>query len=269
MALSTDDRLGLFEHLDELRKRLFVCLIALTAGVLVAALFNSFMFEALLYPLRSVAGLPESATKITTFSPSEPFMVSLKVWVAGGILLASPIIIWELWAFLAPAFTAKEKRYFYPVVFSSTALFLGGCALAYFIVLPKGMGWLLNFSAGFFNVQLRASDYFSFMALFVLAFGIVFELPVVLVLLAKVGVIDDKFLKKNRRWAVIILAFAAAIITPSQDAFSMLAMFLPLYVLYEVSVVLARFVQPKPESDRAEDSGPDDGPDDGTLVAPA
>ena len=154
-------------------------------------------------------------------------------------------------------------------MFATTALFFCGVALAYFLVLPKGLGLLLSFSAGFFNVQLRASDYFTFMALFILAFGVVFELPVVLVLLAKVGVIDDKWLRKNRRWAIIVLAFAAAVITPSQDAFSMLAMFIPLYVLYEVSIVLARFVQPKPESDRAEDSGPDDGPDDGTLVAPA
>ena len=148
MSLATDDRLGLFEHLDELRKRLFVCIIAVTVGVLVGAIFNGFMFDILLYPLRAASGLPETATKITTFSPAEPFMVSLKVWVVGGIIMASPIIIWELWAFLAPAFTAREKRYFYPVVFSSTALFLGGCALAYFLVLPKGLGWLLTFSAG-------------------------------------------------------------------------------------------------------------------------
>jgi len=211
--------------------------------------------------------LPESATRITTFSPAEPFMVSLKVWVVGGLIVASPILIWELWAFLAPAFTANEKKYFYPVVFASTVLFLGGCAMAYFLVLPKGLGWLLNFSAGYFNVQLRAEDYFTFMALFILAFGVVFELPVVLVLLAKVGVIDDKWLKKNRRWAIVVLAFAAAVITPSQDAFSMLAMFIPLYLLYEISVVLARFVQPKREAEAAvEDPA---GGDDSVGHAPA
>ena len=105
-------------------------------------------------------------------------------------------------------------------------------------------------------MQLRASDYFTFMALFILAFGVVFELPVVLVLLAKVGVIDDKFLRKNRRWAVLIMAFAAAVITPSQDAFSMLAMFVPLYVLYEVSIVIARFVQPKRVHEPAVEDSP-------------
>jgi sec-independent protein translocase protein TatC len=269
MALSAEDRLSLWGHLDELRKRLFVCLIAVTLGVILAALFNSFMFEALLFPIRQVPGLPQSAQSITTFSPAEPFMVSLKVWVVGGLIVASPILIWELWAFLAPAFTANEKKYFYPIVFASSALFLAGCALAYFVVLPKGLAFLLTFSAGFFNVQLRAQDYFMFMALFILAFGVVFELPVVLVLLAKVGVIDDKWLRKNRRWAVIAMAFAAAFITPSQDAFSMLAMFLPLYVLYEVSIVLARIVQPKPDRAASKDTDPDDDADDGPLPEPA
>ena len=268
MALTTEDRLTLLEHLDELRKRLFVCLIAATVGVLVAALFNDFMFELLLRPLRAIPNLPESAQQITTFSPAEPFMVSLKVWLVGGLILAAPIIIYELWAFLAPAFTAGEKKYFYPVVFSTTLLFFVGVLLAYFLVLPRGLNFLLNFSAGYFNVQLRASDYFTFMALFVLAFGVVFELPVVLVLLAKVGVIDDKFLRKNRRWAVLVMAFAAAVITPSQDAFSMLAMFVPLYILYEISIVIARFVQPKREGEPAVEDSPGEG-DDSASRAPA
>ena len=261
MALSSEDRLTLFEHLDELRKRLFWCLVAGTAGVLVAAIFNGFLFDALLWPLRQVKGLQPAAYQITTFSPAEPFMVSLKVWVVGGLILASPILIWQLWAFLAPAFTSNEKRWFYPIVLSTTGLFLGGVALAYFLVLPKGLSFLLNFSSGYFNVQNRASDYFTFMALFILAFGVCFELPVVLVLLAKVGVIDDKFLSKNRRYAILILAVAAAVITPSQDAFSMLAMFVPLYILYEVSIVLAKIVQPKREVATAREDPPDGGGD--------
>ena len=245
MPVSPDDRLPLLTHLDELRKRLFWSIVAVSVGVVVAAIFNGFVFDALLWPLQQVKGLPETAYQITTFSPAEPFMVSLKVWVAAGLILASPILIWELWAYVAPAFTPTEKRYFYPVVIASTLLFLGGVALAYFLVLPRGLGFLLNFSSGYFNVQNRASDYFTFMALFILAFGVVFELPVVLVLLARVGVVDDKFLRKHRRYSILILALASAIITPSQDAFSMLAMFVPLYILYEISIVLARIVQPK------------------------
>ena len=253
MPISPNDRLSLFQHLDELRKRLFWSILAVSIGVVVSAIFNGFVFDALLWPLRQVNSLPETAYQITTFSPAEPFMVSLKVWVAGGLILASPILIWQMWAFVAPAFTPTEKRYFYPVVIASTLLFLGGVALAYFLVLPRGLGFLLNFSTGYFNVQNRASDYFTFMALFILAFGVVFELPVVLVLLARVGVVDDKFLRKHRRYAILVLAVASAFITPSQDAFSMLAMFVPLYVLYEVSIVLARFVQPKKAEEASKD----------------
>ncbi len=129
----------------------------------------------------------------------------------------------------------------------------------YLVVLPRGLQFLLGFNAGSFNIQNRASDYFTFVALFILAFGAVFEMPVVLVLLAKVGVIDDKFLKKNRRWAVIIMAIVAAIITPSQDPFSMLAMLVPLVVLYEVAIPLARRVAPKKVTViRHEDTGDDD-----------
>jgi sec-independent protein translocase protein TatC len=256
MAVSPDERLTLLEHLDELRKRLTICIVAVAAGVLVAALFNDFVFGALLWPLRQVEGLDPSSYKIVTFSPAEPFMVSLKVWVVVGLLLASPILIWELWAFVGPAFTATEKRYFYPVVTATTLLFLGGVALAYFLVLPRGLNFLLGFNEGNFNVQNRASDYFTFSALFILAFGIVFELPVVLVLLAKVGVIDSQFLRKNRRYAILIAAIVAAVITPSQDAFSMLAMFVPLLILYEISIVVSRMVEPKREkSVHREDAG--------------
>ncbi len=259
MPVSPEERLSLYEHLDELRGRIMWSVIALAIGVLIAAIFSSRLFDLLLYPLQQVPNLDPAAYKITTFSPTEPFMISLKVWVVAGILMASPFLIWQLWAYVGPAFTSTEKKYFYPIVISTTALFLGGVAFGYLIVLPKGLQFLLGFNAGSFNIQNRASDYFTFVALFILAFGAVFEMPVILVLLAKVGVIDDKFLKKNRRWAIIICAIVAAVITPSQDAFSMLAMFIPLVVLYEISIPLARMVQPKKESrPRGEDAGDDD-----------
>jgi sec-independent protein translocase protein TatC len=188
-------------------------------------------------------------------------MVSLKVWVIAGVIMVSPYLIYQFWAFVGPAFTASEKRYFVPVVAACSALFLGGVSFAYVVVLPRGLSFLLTFNDEFFNVQNRASDYFTFMALFLLAFGLTFEMPVVLVLLAKVGVVDDRSLRKNRRYAIMIEAVLAAVLTPSQDAFSMLALFVPLVILYEVSIVLARIVQPKGEGRRSgehEDTPPDD-----------
>jgi len=248
MPVNVDDRFTLFEHLDELRKRLMWAIVALAVGVVVAAVFNGLVFDLLLYPLKQVRGLDPAAYKLTTFSPAEPFMTSLKIWVVVGIMLAAPFLIWQMWAYVGPAFTSTEKRYFYPVVIATTALFLGGVVFGYLVVLPKGLQFLLGFGSGNFNIQNRASDYFTFVALFVLAFGAVFEMPVVLVLLAKVGVLDDKFLRKYRRHAILINAVVAAVITPSQDAFSMLAMFIPLVILYEISIPLARLVQPKREA---------------------
>ncbi len=172
-------------------------------------------------------------------------MVSLKVWVVASLLMTSPFLIWQLWAFVGPAFTSSEKRYFYPVVAATSVLFLGGVAFGYFFVLPKGLTFLLNFGGDTFNVQNRATEYFTFVALFVLAFGLIFEMPVVLVLLAKVGVISDRFLRKNRRYAIVIMALFAALLTPGQDAFSMIAMLIPMLILYEVSIPIARIVQPK------------------------
>ncbi len=242
MPIDAQEQLTLTEHLDELRKRIFAGLIALTAGVVVAIVFDAWLFDLLLRPL------PEGKQQIMTFSPAEPFMVSFKVWVIAGIIMASPYLIYQFWAFVGPAFTASEKRYFIPIVLSCSVLFLGGIVFAYLLVLPRGLAFLLNFNGEYFNVQNRASDYFTFVAFFLLAFGLTFEMPVILVLLAKVGVVDDRFLRKNRRYAILVEAVLAAVLTPSQDAFSMLALFVPLVVLYEVSIVLAKMVKPKGDS---------------------
>ena len=221
-------------------------MLALAVGILVAAVFNGFVFDVLLYPLKQVPGLTPHAYQITTFSPAEPFMVSLKVWVVVG--LSSPRRSSSGSSGRSSGRRSRAPRsatstpWCSPPPRSSSAASLRLPRRA-----SQGPPFLLGFGGGNFNVQNRATDYFTFVALFVLAFGVVFEMPVVLVLLAKVGVIDDKFLRKNRRWAILISAIVAAFITPSQDAFSMLAMFIPLVVLYEISIPLARLVKPKPE----------------------
>lgn len=248
MPVAPDDKFTILEHLDELRKRLFWVIVVMTAGIVVAAIFNDYVFGLLLYPLHQVPNLDPDSYQIITLSPVEPFMVSLKVWVVASLIASSPFLIWQFWAFVGPAFTSTEKRYFYPVVLATAALFLGGVSFGYLFVLPKGLSFLLNFGGATFNVQNRATEYFTFVALFALSFGIIFETPVILVLLAKVGVIDDKFLRKHRRYAIVINALVAALLTPGQDAFSMVAMLIPLLVLYEVSIPIARFVQPKGET---------------------
>ncbi len=234
------------EHLDELRRRIFWTIVVVGVGIVVAGIFNDYVFEVLLYPLKQIPNLDADSYQIITLSPVEPFMVSLKVWVVAALIATSPFLIWQIWAFVGPAFTSTEKRYFYPVVIATTLLFLAGVAFGYLFVLPKGLSFLLTFGGETFNVQNRATEYFTFVALFILAFGMIFEMPVLLVMLAKVGVIDDKFLRKNRRYAVVIMALAAALLTPGQDAFSMVAMLIPMLALYEVSIPIAKYVQPKP-----------------------
>ncbi len=142
--------------------------------------------------------------------------------------MVSPYLIYQFWAFVGPAFTASEKRYFVPVVAACSALFLGGVASPTWSCCRVASPFCSPSTSEYFNVQNRASDYFTFVALFLLAFGLTFEMPVVLVLLAKVGVVDDRSLRKNRRYAILVEAVVAAVLTPSQDAFSMLALFVPL-----------------------------------------
>lgn len=247
MPVGHEEEFTLLEHLGELRNRIFWSLLAVGIGIVVAGIFSDRVFDILLYPLNQVPGLSAASYQIMTLSPIEPFMVSLKVWVVASLIATSPFLIYQLWAFVGPAFSAGEKRYFYPIVIATAVLFLGGVAFGYLVVLPKGLSFLLTFGGATFNVQNRANEYFTFVALFILAFGAIFELPVILVLLAKAGVIDDKFLRKNRRYAIVIAALAAAFLTPGQDVFSMVAMLIPLIVLYEASIPIAKWVQPKPE----------------------
>lgn len=241
-----DDRVSLVDHLSELRNRIIVSAVALLLGVIVAIVFNNRVFDLLLGPLTAAAklgNLPESVTKIITFSPAEPFLVSLKVWTYVGVILASPVVIYEFWAFVGPAFAPTRRRQLIPIVAACAFLFLGGIAFGYLVVLPRGLAWLLGFNGDFFQVQNRASDYFSFAAWFLVAFGAVFELPLVLVMLVKLQIIHTRVLRKNRRIAIVLLAILAMVATPSQDAFSMLAMLIPLLFLYEISIIIGRVIE--------------------------
>jgi sec-independent protein translocase protein TatC len=241
VPVAFDDRLSLVEHLTELRRRIFACLIALGVAIVVAAVFNRLIFRLLVYPLHR---LPPSKRHITTFSPVEPFMISLKVWAYAGIIVVSPFFLYQFWAFVGPAFSSARRRAVLFVVGVSSLLFLGGVAFCYLLVAPRGLQWLLSFNARYFSIQNRAQDYFSFIAWFLLAFGAVFELPVALLALVKLGIIDHKFLRRHWRPAVVLCSVVAAFGTPTNDAFSMLAMLVPLVVLYVVAAFVARFIKP-------------------------
>jgi sec-independent protein translocase protein TatC len=237
-----DERVSLIEHLNELRSRIVRAAIALAVGVLIAIIFNDRVFDLLLRPLES-ADVPESARKLTTFSPAEPFMVSLKVWLYVGIILASPILIYEFWAFVGPAFAPTRRRQLIPIVAVCAGLFLGGVVFGYLVVLPRGLQWLLSFNDQVFQVQNRAEHYFSFAAWFLVAFGAVFEMPLVLLALIRLQVISTATLTHNWRYAIVIMSIVAMVATPSQDPFSMVAMLIPLLVLYVVAIVIGKMIE--------------------------
>jgi len=257
-----DERVTLVEHLDELRRRIIHAAIALAVGVIVAAVLNRFVFAILLHPLHTVPNAPH---QIITFSPAEPFMVSLKVWAYVGVIMASPVIIYEIWAFVGPAFTPTSRRTVLLVAGTCAALFFGGVALGYFVVIPKALQWLYGFNSQYFNTQARATDYFSFVAWFLVAFGAVFEMPVAILAAIRIGVVRTKTLRKHWRYAIVINAIIAMVATPSQDAFSFFAMFIPLEILYELSLLIGRVVEKRREIATAETADDDQGP----TTAPA
>ncbi len=258
-----DERVSLVAHLEELRRRIVYAAAALIVGVLIAAVLNKYVFELLLRPLKVLpAGAPH---KIITFGPAEPFMVSLKVWAYFGIVLASPVIIYEFWAFVGPAFSPVSRRMVLLVVFTCVSLFLVGVVFCYLIVLPRGLAWLFGFNSTYFTAQARATDYFSFVAWFLVAFGAVFEMPVVVIASVRMGIVKTSFLRKHWRYAIVINAVIAMIATPSQDAFSFIAMFVPLEILYEVSLLIARVIERRRPLERGAPADDDQGP----TTAPA
>ncbi|MFH1139856.1 MAG: twin-arginine translocase subunit TatC [Pseudomonadota bacterium] len=228
-------------HLEELRRRLIVCLIAVAAGFGVCYYFSTEIFQILMLPL--LKALPEGEKLIYTGLP-EAFFTYLKVGMYGGIILAVPVISYELWGFVAPGLYKNERKYFIPFVIISTLLFLIGGFFGYFVVFPFGF----QFFVGFADENLRAmpsvKEYFSLAIMLLFGFGVVFELPLVMVFLGKMGVVNAKMLSKGRKWAVLLVFVVAAILTPP-DVVSQVLMAIPLMVLYEISIVLVRIMARK------------------------
>jgi sec-independent protein translocase protein TatC len=227
------DRLSLVEHLDELRTRLLVCL-----AVFGVALGLCFWQSHLLLEVASVP-LPDDHRKLITFGVTEPFTTTLTIAGYAAIVLSLPVLLYELYAFLLPAFSRRERRAIVPLLALIPSLFVAGVAFGYFVVLPAAAGFLLNFNDTQFNVQLRASEYYGFFTTTLLACGIVFQVPVGVLAVTRLGIVTIDQLRRNRRYAYLACAVAAAAL-PGVDPVSMLLETAPLIALYEFSIVLAR-----------------------------
>lgn len=231
------------EHLEELRWRIVWSLAALIVGMVVAfALLTKIdIIGVLQEPVRPFL----QGRKLVFTSPSDSFKIVLNAALMLGIVLASPVIIYQVWAFLSPALYSHEKRVIVPVLAGGVVLFLAGIALSYFVVLPVTLGFLLSFQTASLEPMITAGEYFSFAISMSLAFGLAFELPIVIVALAALGLVTPTFLNTYRRHAIVLCVIAAAVITPGADPTSLFALAVPLYFLYELSVVLTIWVHRK------------------------
>jgi sec-independent protein translocase protein TatC len=231
--VSHEERLTLVEHLDELRNRLIVC--AAAFGVALALCFwqNHLLLEIASEPL------PSGHKQLITFGVTEPLTTTLTVAAYGAIALSLPVVLYQLYAFVLPAFSDVERRVALPIMLLAPLLFIAGVAFAYFVVMPAAVHFLLNFNNDQFNVQVRARDYYSFFSMTMLACGIVFQMPLAILAVTRLGIVSVAQLRSNRRYAYLAIAVIAAAL-PGVDPVSMLLEMVPLLALYELSILLAR-----------------------------
>ncbi|NLD36920.1 MAG: twin-arginine translocase subunit TatC [Desulfatiglans sp.] len=237
-------------HLEELRKRLIRAFIAVGIGFCCAYYFAEELFGILTAPLTK--NMPEGSSLIFTGLP-EMFFIELKTAFVAGILVASPVIFYQIWKFVAPGLYPDEKRYVAPFVISSTVLFISGALFGYFIVFPVGFKFFLGYSSESLRAMPSVQQYFGFASKMLLAFGLVFELPVVLFFLTKMGLVTVPFLKKHRKYAFLFAFIVGAILTPSPDAVSQCLMAGPLVLLYEVGIFSSRFARPEKKKEKTEE----------------
>lgn len=238
-------------HLEELRKRLIVCFVSVGIGFAISYAFKEQLFQILTRPLIAVMAADD---KLIFTGLPEAFFTYLKVAFLSGIMLSTPIILYEFWMFVAPGLYQKEKRFLLPIVFLSTLFFLGGSLFGYFVVFPFGFKFFLGFASETIQPLPSMKEYLSFSAKLLLAFGLVFELPLVITFLSKMGLVTVDFLKKNRKYALLLFFAGAAILTPP-DVVTQIMMALPLMILYEISIIGARIFGKKKstESDKSDD----------------
>ena len=232
----------LIEHLDELRSRIIRIGIAFFVAAVVAWFFRERIFEALLRPAGDALDGKLNFTSVTEALFSD---VKLALYVA--FLLTIPILLYQAWAFVAPAVGEMGKAFTYILISLASALFLAGVAFGYFVVLPIGTSFLLSWDPERYEAIITSGNYLSFVTRFLLAFGIVFEFPAATYVGAKLELVDAPLLKRYRRHAIVINTLLAAALTPGQDPFSMVLMAVPMVVMYELSILIARYVNPVSE----------------------
>ena len=247
--MDEEDKIPFTSHLEELRERIIKSFIAVAIGFVICYGFKEKLFKILTHPLVSVM---ETGDKLIFTGLPEAFFTYLKVAFLAGLILAGPVIIYQFWMFVAPGLYKRERRMMIPIVLMSTVFFIGGALFGYFLVFPWGFKFFLSFSSDTIKALPSMKEYLSFASKLLLAFGLVFELPIVITFMARLGLVTVPFLRENRKYAVLLFFVGAAMITPP-DVVTQIMMAFPLMLLYEISIVGAvMFGQKETESDEEE-----------------
>lgn len=224
-------------HLEELRGRIIKIALAIVAGSIVAFVFRTWIFDVIVDPYTRVV----ADRDLVFFRPTEAFSLFMRLSLFGGFILASPVVIWQVWGFVAPALSPREKRWVVPIILSLVVLFLAGIWFGYWS-LQRGLGFLIDFGGDRLEPTIGGDYYLSFAMRFLLVFGLAFEFPVFLFAAAAMGVVGWRKLAAGRRWAVLAIVTIGAVATPSGDPLTLLLLSIPLYVLYEATIWLVRFI---------------------------
>lgn len=235
--IAHDERLTLVDHLDELRFRIVVSL----AAVGVAAALCFWQNHVLL----RIANAPLGGKQPITFGVAEAFTTTLTVSAYAALALALPVVLWQLYAFVLPAVAPRERKLALPLMMMVPVLFIAGVVFSYFVVVPAALKFLLHFNASEFNLQIRAKDYYGFLSQALIAGGLMFQLPVGILALTRLGVVTTAQLRSHRRYALVGAAVLAMLL-PGVDPVSMMIEAVPIYALYELSIVLSRLFAPRP-----------------------
>jgi sec-independent protein translocase protein TatC len=230
----------LVEHLTELRTRLIICVLAVVVGMLIVFIFYDTVFDWLVRPYCETSA--DGECRLLQTDPLEGFGVRIKIAGYGGIALAMPVLLWQLWRFVSPGLYNNEKRYALPFVGSALALFALGAGLAYW-TMPKALDWLADIGGDNLEQFYSPSKYFRLITYMMLAFGIGFEFPILLVFLMLAGIMQVDTLRRGRRYAYVAITVIVAVITPSGDPYSMLALSVPMIIFYEVAVLVGRIME--------------------------
>lgn len=240
----------LFDHLEELRKRIIFSLIFLAVGLVIAFQYRLHLIELIKLPLHASQQYQQNKVTVVTQGLTDQFILSLSLSFWAGFALALPFILWQVWAFIAPGLYPQERRWALPFVIGAGLSFLAGAVFGYELVLPAMVGFLLDFLAGAVTPLLNLKDYIGTVTTFLISFGLAFELPILAVVLTRIGLVNHVMLRKGWRFALVAAAIAAAVITPTPDPGNMMLVAVPLYALYEIGVLLSRVFRVVPAEDR-------------------